>query len=56
MKKIMLVVLIDKNLSWKTQINEVKLHLSKGCAVLSKIRHCSQNHINVSTLHLLNPM
>ena len=34
-----LVVLIDKNLSWKPQIEEVKLRLSKGCAILSKIKH-----------------
>ena len=27
-------VLIDKNFSWKPQIEEVKLRLSKGCAIL----------------------
>ena len=32
-------ILIDKNLSWKPQINAVKLCLSKGCAILAKIRH-----------------
>ena len=32
-------ILIDKNLNWKQHINEVKLRLSKGCAILSKIRH-----------------
>ena len=31
-------ILIDKNLNWKQHINEVKLRLSKGCAILSKIR------------------
>ena len=32
-------ILIDKNLNWKQHINEVKLRLSKGCAILSKIRN-----------------
>ena len=46
-------VVIDKNLTWKPQIEHVCKKISKACGAIAKLRHCMSTKLLVEVYHSL---